>query len=99
MSNRQEVDKVTRRSLLVRVGGLVAASVFLAPNSLLKDAKSAEKGEEKPKKGETIEVSPVEDLMREHGVLSRSLMIYDEIIARIAKGTKYPPEVSPIQQG
>jgi hemerythrin-like domain-containing protein len=31
--------------------------------------------------------------MREHGVLSRCLLIYGEIIARIWKGTKYAPEV------
>jgi hemerythrin-like domain-containing protein len=93
MSNRQEAGKVTRRSLLGKVGGLVAASVLLAPNTLLKEARSAQEEEQKSKEKGTIEVSPVEDLMREHGVLSRSLLIYDEIIARIAKGTKYAPEV------
>jgi hemerythrin-like domain-containing protein len=93
MSNRQEGDKVTRRSLLGKIGGLVAASVFLAPNTLLKEARSAQKGEKKPEKGGIIEVSPVEDLMREHGVLSRSLLIYDEIIRRLGKGQKYPQEV------
>jgi hemerythrin-like domain-containing protein len=87
------MDRVTRRSLLGKVGGLVAASVFLAPNSLLKEARSAQKGEEKLKKGEAIEVSPVEDLMREHGVLSRSLLIYDEIIRRLEKDPEYPQEV------
>lgn len=84
MSNRQEAGKVTRRSLLGKVGGLVAASVLLAPNTLLKEARSAQEEEQKSKEKGTIEVSPVEDLMREHGVLSRSLLIYDEV--------RHPPQ-------
>lgn len=32
------------------------------------------------------EVSPVEDLMREHGVLDRILLVYEEIIIRLSKG-------------
>jgi len=93
MLTQQETEKVTRRSLLGKIGGLAVASVFLGPNSLLKEARSAEKEDQKSKEKGTIEVSTVEDLMREHGVLSRSLMIYDEIITRITKGTKYAPEV------
>lgn len=34
-------------------------------------------------KAEVTEVSPVEDLMREHGALNRILLIYDESIRRI----------------
>jgi len=39
------------------------------------------------------EVSPVEDLMREHGVLNRVLLIYDEILARLTSGKEFSPEV------
>jgi len=38
------------------------------------------------------EVSPVEDLMREHGVLGRILLIYEEIIRRIESGERFPKE-------
>jgi hemerythrin-like domain-containing protein len=38
------------------------------------------------------EISPVEDLMREHGVLSRALLIYDEISLRIESGKEFPFE-------
>ena len=88
MVNRNEMDRVTRRFLLGKVGGLVAASIFLAPDTFLKEAKSAQKEEEKPEKGRVIEVAPVEDLMREHGILSRNLLIYDEIISRLEKSIK-----------
>lgn len=37
-----------------------------------------------------LDVSPVEDLMREHGVLARILLIYDEIIARSERGEEIP---------
>ena len=39
------------------------------------------------------EVSPMEDLMREHGVLNRVLLIYDEILARLTSGKEFSPEV------
>lgn len=38
------------------------------------------------------EVSPAEDLMREHGVLKRVLLVYDEGIRRIESGEDLPPE-------
>lgn len=47
--------------------------------------KEAEKKEE--------EVSPAEDLMREHGVLNRVLLIYEEGVRRIEARKDLPPEV------
>ena len=44
-----------------------------------------------PKK-EAEEVSPAEDLMREHGVLKRVLLVYDEAIRRIETNEDLPPE-------
>jgi hemerythrin-like domain-containing protein len=41
------------------------------------------------------DVSPVEDLMREHGVLRRVLLVYDEVLRRIDRREKYPVEVLP----
>ena len=38
------------------------------------------------------EVSPAEDLMREHGVLKRVLLVYDEAIRRIETNEDLPPE-------
>jgi hypothetical protein len=40
---------------------------------------------ESPQKTETLEeVSPLEDVMREHGVLTRVLLVYRELIRRVA---------------
>jgi hemerythrin-like domain-containing protein len=49
--------------------------------------------EKAPKAGEEEEdVSPAEDLMREHGVLKRVLLVYDEAIRRLDTGSDLPPE-------
>ena len=80
-----------RRLFLKRAGALT--TVLMAPGGLLAEAKIslAEAGEKK----EEAEVSPAEDLMREHGVLSRILLIYEEIIKRLIEDQALPPEVLP----
>jgi len=45
------------------------------------------------KKNEEEEVSPAEDLMREHGVLKRVLLIYREVMNRIDSKRDFPPDV------
>jgi hemerythrin-like domain-containing protein len=40
-----------------------------------------------PKKVE--EIPPTEDLMREHGILNRILIIYDEVLVRLEHGQKF----------
>ena len=45
------------------------------------------------KEKEEEDVSPAEDLMREHGVLKRVLLVYDEVRRRIAARADFPPEV------
>ncbi len=37
-----------------------------------------------------LPISPPEDLMREHGVLNRALLVYREVIARIERGDEVP---------
>src|SRR6516165_4670934 len=53
-------------------------------------------GAEKPKKKavgkEEEEVSPAEDLMREHGVLKRVLLVYGEAARRLDVSEGLPPE-------
>jgi hemerythrin-like domain-containing protein len=47
-----------------------------------------------PKKPEKEEdVTPTEDLMREHGLLKRVLLVYDEVRRRIVANTEFPPDV------
>lgn len=80
-----------RRLFLKRAGALT--TVLMTPAGLLAEAKIslAEAGEKKKE----VEVSPAEDLMREHGVLSRILLIYEEIIKRLIENQALPPELLP----
>jgi hemerythrin-like domain-containing protein len=55
-----------------------------AAPALLLTPKGKEKGEE--------DVKPAEDLMREHGVLNRVLLIYEEIGRRIGAARDFRPE-------
>ena len=71
------MNDVTRRWCLITVpvvGAGVAARALFA---------AAPKEEEE-------EVTPAEDLMREHGVLKRVLLIYDEVRERIARKASFP---------
>ena len=72
----------SRRRFLYLTGGL-AAGIALP-------ALAAGKAEGKEKE---FEVNPVEDLMREHGVLRRVLLIYDEIINRLYGLKAVPPGI------
>jgi len=53
-------------------------------------AAEAQAKETKEKKEE--EISPTEDLMREHGVLNRILLIYEEAVRRLTRRDELPPE-------
>lgn len=70
------LDSATRRSFLRHTS--IAGAGLLAPFALAQQkpaGKEHEKGEEKK---DDEKISPAEDLMREHGVLNRILLIYDE---------------------
>lgn len=45
------------------------------------------------KENALITVTALENLTREHGVLSRVFLIYDDIITRLYTGVNYPPDV------
>jgi hemerythrin-like domain-containing protein len=83
------ITRSSRREFIKRNGLIVAtASALGLPGGL------AAAGKKEGKEGETEEeeVSPAEDLMREHGVLKRILLIYGESIRRIETGAELPPE-------
>lgn len=92
----EEFDESKRRFVaatgLVLAGGLVAAGVMARgahaeePEDM-KDDSSEPTGE----KGE--EVTPPEDLMREHGVLDRVLLIYEAVLRRFGSGEDFDPTV------
>ena len=79
-----------RRGFLVRTGGfgLLGAGGVLVGTA----AVAAEKGGAKKKGGGDEDVAPPEDLMREHGVLNRILLIYEEGIRRVEAKQPFPSE-------
>ena len=66
----------------------MAGGIFIAASELAGAVNAFAKEEEKKNE----EVSPPEDLMREHGVLKRILLIYGEAIRRIEAEQDLPPE-------
>ncbi len=77
----------TRRGLLATAAtGLLAASAF----------RSSFAAQPSKKAGQEREVGAVEDLMREHGVLRRCLMVYSETAIRLRGGNRLDPQ--PIQR-
>src|ERR1051325_357682 len=68
-----------RRSFL-RASTIAGSGIFLAACAKNSD-KDKEKSEQKSEKGG--EVTATEDLMREHGVLRRALLVYAEIVPKL----------------
>jgi len=77
------MNERTRRAF-IRAGLIAGASTFAG--AMLLRAANEKKNEEEE------EVSPAEDLMREHGVLKRVLLIYGEAIRRIDSNSDLPPD-------
>jgi len=86
-------QSASRRDFFKKTGILITSAALAYPAANLAQAKSAEKEKEKGKKNKAEEVSPPEDLMREHGVLRRILLIYEDIQGRLNQGKEFPPEV------
>ena len=79
MDHLQRLQHPTRRAVLETLVG--AAAITAIPVAVLAQEK---KGEE--------DVSTNEDLMREHGILKRVLLSYDEIIRRIHARQDFSPQ-------
>ncbi|WNG23562.1 hemerythrin domain-containing protein [Cystobacter fuscus] len=80
----------SRRSLLVTAAS--AGAGWMLAGCATTSTGSTHAPEESGEKKEEEEVSPAEDLMREHGVLRRVLLIYEEGLRRLAGGEKVPPQ-------
>jgi len=65
-------ESASRKDFLRKTGILLTGATVVFPTVHLAQAKSEEKEEEQ----KSEKVSPPEDLMREHGVLWRILLIY-----------------------
>ena len=77
--NFAEPDRPTRRQFVHRAASLVAAPAVALT------ARAAAEG--------AVETSPGEDLMREHGVLKRVMLIYEEVLRHFEKGGSVSPDL------
>ena len=84
--------KTSRRTFLLGTS-VVATSALGTPLAALTAQKAQKKAATKPKEEAGEGVSTNEDLMREHGVLNRILLIYDEAMRRIQAKEKFDPAV------
>src|SRR6266576_1658345 len=86
MQDRHRDERALDRRIFLR-SGILLSGAAVAGVGLLRGAETEKKGEEKE-----VEVGPPEDLMREHGVLKRILLIYGEALRRIDAKEDLPPE-------
>jgi hemerythrin-like domain-containing protein len=80
-------DHDNRRIFLVTAGSVGAGALLAACASATAAPGKAPGGKE------AEDVSPAEDLMREHGVLRRVLLLYEEVARRIDRREPFPTEV------
>jgi hypothetical protein len=80
MQDRPHYKSHLNRRVFLK-SGILFGGVALVGSPLLDAEKATEE-----------EVSPPEDLMREHGVLKRVLLIYGEVLRRINAKQDFPPE-------
>jgi hemerythrin-like domain-containing protein len=73
-------SKESRRNFLVKCGLLFATTGFWGVAGCSEDEKGSK----------AWKVSPTEDLMREHGILRRIMLIYDGIGKRLKQGEEFP---------
>jgi hemerythrin-like domain-containing protein len=78
-SNRRDFIRI---STIAGTGMLLTAGAFTVPASAI---------DQQPNKEE--DVSPAEDLMREHGVLKRVMLVYEEVLRRWDDKDDVPPDV------
>jgi hemerythrin-like domain-containing protein len=81
--------KTPRRTFLVGTASIVTSGLTLPLSALAAQKKSAPKAAPRKKEEGEEDVSTNEDLMREHGVLNRVLLIYDEGMRRIQANEKF----------
>src|SRR5213595_620807 len=86
MKDRHQDERVPNRRVFLR-SGIIFSGAALAGAALLCGAEKEKQSEEKE-----IPVGPPEDLMREHGVLKRVLLIYGEVLRRLDAKQDFPPD-------
>lgn len=79
----QDNPTESRRRFIFMGSAFLGAAALLGPTRALAAERVLQ----------TVEVTPTEDLMQEHGVLRRLLLIYDDVGNRLQQGQEFPLEV------
>ncbi len=74
----------TRRNFLIKSGGFLGLAALGGP-ALLPGCR--------PQAESAVAVTATEDLMREHGVLQRLLLIFEDLEGKLRQGVKFAPEL------
>ena len=82
----------SRRTFLLQ-GAVVGGGLVLAGRTLAGEPSAEEKEKEKKEAEAAQEIPATEDLMREHGVLNRILLIYEEGLRRLTGKEDVAPEL------
>ena len=83
--------ELDRRNFIQSTATLGAAALVTSSSLLGCATSPAAMPKNKENNSGVEEISPIEDLMREHGALNRILLIYDEAIRRIRSKEKMDP--------
>jgi hemerythrin-like domain-containing protein len=83
-----ERDPSTSRRDFVKLSAISAGGVLIGCTS----ANHGINRQTNDKDSAAEEVSPPEDLMREHGVLKRVMLVYEEVLRRFETRQDFPPE-------
>lgn len=88
----------SRRGLVQAIGTAGLVGVF-APAVITRPAVAQQQGgvtgslQNREAASDEVEVTPPEDLMREHGVLDRVLLIYEAVMRKLSANEDFNPEV------
>jgi hemerythrin-like domain-containing protein len=82
------VGVLDRRAFLYRAG-VASAAVSVGKLAFAQESREKKGGKEK----EQVEVTPTEDLMREHGLLNRVLLIYDHCSQQLQSNQQFEVSV------
>jgi hemerythrin-like domain-containing protein len=85
--------ELKRRELLIGIGSISAGLILTGCTNSNKSSTDKDSSAKKDEAEQGIEVTAAEDLMREHGVLRRALLVYTAAAARLrADASKVSPD-------
>ncbi len=86
MKENNKLIELSGRRNFLKNGALIISAGIAGP-ALLTACAPVKKGDPEE------EISPTEDLMREHGLLNRVLLIYDELQSKLMRGLDFDPSL------